>query len=69
MKANPPERNPEQFEKIRDAFEKCRDPRQRAKAVLECPEAGKPLVSLLDGLKPRRSFAGPQAWREALKNR
>jgi len=28
-----------------------------------------PLVSLIDGHKPRRIFAGPQPWREVLKHK
>jgi hypothetical protein len=69
VKEFPPDRSPEEFEKVRDAYDRLRDPRHRAKAMLLCPEATESLVSLLDGLEARRIFAGPQVWREVLKNK
>jgi curved DNA-binding protein CbpA len=67
VKEFPPDRSPEEFEKIRDAFESLRDPRQRTRAMLLLKDADAPLTSLLDGHAPRRLFAGPQAWRDVLK--
>ncbi len=67
VKEFPPDRSPEEFEKIRDAWDTLRDPRRRAKAMLLTTEFAAPLASLLDGCKPRRIFAGPQPWREVLK--
>ena len=69
VKEFPPERAPEEFERIRDAYETLRDPRRRAKAMLMDADFAAPLVSLLDGYRTRRVFAGPQAWREVLKSR
>jgi hypothetical protein len=69
VKEFPPDRSPEEFEKIRDAYDRLRDPRHQAKAMLLCPDASAPLVSLLDGRKPRRIFTGPQLWREVLKTK
>jgi DnaJ-class molecular chaperone len=69
VKQFPPDRAPEEFEKIRDAYDLLRDPRRRAQAVLNCPEASKSFRSLADGLEARRIFAGPQAWREVLKHK
>ena len=34
MKEFPPDRSPEEFEKIRDAYETLRDPRKRTRAML-----------------------------------
>jgi curved DNA-binding protein CbpA len=69
VKQFPPDRAPEEFERIRDAYDTVRDPRKRAKALLISRELDAPLVSLLDGLEARRIFAGPQAWREVLKSK
>jgi hypothetical protein len=69
VKQFPPDRSPEAFERIRDAYEKLRDPRSRAKAMLIAPDTNLPLVSLVDSIKRRRIFAGPQPWREVLKSK
>jgi hypothetical protein len=69
VKQFPPDRSPEEFERIRDAYEKLRDPRSRAKAMLIAPDTNLPLVSLVDSIKRRRIFAGPQPWREVLKSK
>jgi len=66
VKEHPPERSPEEFERIRDAYDALRDPRRRAARVLAV-DPGAPLVSLLDGLPPRREFVGPDPWLAALK--
>jgi hypothetical protein len=63
----PPDRSPEEFEKIRDAFETLRDPRRRARATLLSVDAAAPLATLLDGHAPRRLFAGPLLWRNVLR--
>ena len=69
VKEFPPDRSPEEFEKVRDAYDVLRDPRKRARAMLLSADFAAPLVSLLDGYKPRRIFAGPQLWREVLKTK
>jgi DnaJ domain len=69
VKEFPPDRCPEDFEKVRDAYEILRDPRKRAKTMLLSTEFAAPFVSLIGGHKPRRIFAGPQPWREVLKTR
>ncbi len=69
VKEFPPDRSPEEFERIRDAYDSLRDPRQRAKAMLLSTDFDAPLVSFIDGQKPRRIFAGPQPWREVLKTK
>jgi DnaJ-domain-containing protein 1 len=69
VKEFPPDRSPEEFERIRDAYDTLRDPRRRTKEMLLATDFMAPLVSLIDGYKPRRIFAGPQAWREVLKTK
>ena len=66
IKEHPPETSPEQFEKIRDAYEELRDPRKRARESLAI-DPDMPVVTLLsDGAKERR-FLGPELWIAALK--
>jgi curved DNA-binding protein CbpA len=67
VKEYPPDQAPEEFEKVRNAFETLRDPRKRTLAMLHASDPGAPLASVLDGRAPRRLFAGPQPWREVLK--
>jgi curved DNA-binding protein CbpA len=69
VKEFPPDRAPEKFEQIRDAYDTLRDARKRTKALLLASGFAAPLPALLDGRKPRRIFAGPKPWREVLKNR
>ena len=69
VKEFPPDRAPAEFERIRDAYDTLRDPRRRARAMFSTGEPGVPLVSLIEGLRTNRIFAGPQPWREVLKNR
>jgi curved DNA-binding protein CbpA len=69
VKEYPPDQAPEEFEKVRNAFETLRDPRKRTLAMLHASDPGAPLASVLDGRAPRRLFAGPQPWREVLKSK
>jgi DnaJ-class molecular chaperone len=69
VKEFPPDRSPDQFERIRDAYDTLRDPRRRARAMFVSAGSGAPLVSLIEGRRMRRIFAGPQPWREVLKNK
>lgn len=69
VKAFPPDRSPEEFEKIRDAYETLRDPRQRFLAQLLDTEFIKPLPQIIVPAQQRRAFVGPQLWLEALKSK
>jgi hypothetical protein len=69
VKEFPPDRAPAEFEKIRDAYDTLRDPRKRARALFLTGESNPPLVLLIEGRTTRRIFAGPQPWREVLKNK
>jgi curved DNA-binding protein CbpA len=69
VKEYPPERSPEQFEKIRDAYETLRDPRRRMRSLLLSADPEAPLASLAGMEGPQRRFAGPQQWLEVLKAR
>ena len=69
VKQFPPDRSPEEFEKIRDAYSMLSDPRRQAKAMLLSPDTGATLAAFIDDLKTRRIFAGPRLWREVLKTK
>ena len=67
VKEHPPERDPEAFERIRDAYEALRDPRRRARSLLLSVDPDAPLTTLLDGLPRPRSFVGPGPWLEQMR--
>jgi hypothetical protein len=69
VKEFPPDRSPVDFEAIRDAYVTLCDPRKRFQAMLLSTSFTAPLVSLIEGFEARRSFAGPQPWREVLKTK
>ena len=68
VKEYPPDRSPEEFEKIRDAFEALRDPRQRTRAHVAFHRSG---ARWRRCWRPRAATAvvGPQPWREVLKGK
>lgn len=57
-----PEREPEAFERIREAYDTLRDPVRRATWRLLALDPEAPLVGLLDEHPPPRRFAGLEAW-------
>jgi len=69
VQEHPPDRSPEKFELIRDAYEALRDPRRRLQQQLFGGDAAAPFVTLLDASKPWRRFAGPHAWRDVLQGK
>jgi curved DNA-binding protein CbpA len=68
IKEHPPDRDPEQFERIRDAYDRLRDPRRRTRDLLFHPALG-PLDRLLDGRRGQRKFVGPKPWLAVLKEK
>ena len=67
IRLHPPDRFPEEFERIRDAYEALRDPRSRARTMLFGGDPQPPLTSLLNDLPALRQFVGPELWLAALK--
>jgi hypothetical protein len=65
----PPDKDPDAFERIRDAYDQLKDPRARARQVLHCADPSAPLADLLSGLAPVRRFAGPKMWMDALREK
>ncbi len=69
VREHPPEQSPEEFERIRDAYETLRDPRRRAREMFLAADPSEPLVSLIAGERAPRRFVGPHPWMEVLKGK
>lgn len=67
IKEFPPDRAPEQFERIRDAYSLLGDPRRRARMAIQCPLPIAPLAGLLDARQSRRRYVGPEPWLAVLQ--
>jgi len=65
----PPDRAPEEFERVRDAYETLRDPCARTLAMLRSIDPKAPLQTLLESRAEKRRFVGPQLWFGAMKKR
>lgn len=64
----PPDRHPQEFQKVRQAYELLSNPRVAfAQMLKQSPE---PLVELLgEAAPPRRLAWGPAAWKKAMERR
>jgi DnaJ-domain-containing protein 1 len=69
VKEHPPDQSPEEFERIRDAYEILREPRRRVRDMLLSADPEVPLVCLVEGQPLPRRFAGPGPWLEVLKKK
>ena len=69
VKQFPPDRSPEEFEQVRDAYEMLRDRRQRARHFLFSVDPEAPLESLLESESGEPRFAGPEPWLAVLKGK
>lgn len=68
VKAHPPDRDPEGFERVRDAREALVNPSRRFQAMLEEIDPWVDLDRLFDQWDSGdRRFVGPDPWLEALK--
>lgn len=69
VRKHPPDRDPERFERIRDAHDLLKDPDQRLRLVLATPDPEAPLVDLLGKEHAKRQFVGPDLWLNVLKEK
>lgn len=69
VKKHPPDRSPEQFERIRDAYDALRNPKGRMLRMLESVDAQAPLVSLLGSKPAERRFTGPKPWQAVIEEK
>jgi curved DNA-binding protein CbpA len=67
VKEHSPERDPEGFERVRDAYAVLRDPQRRTQRLLLAADPEAPLASLLEGRPAERRFVGPEPWLAVLK--
>jgi len=67
VRLHPPDRDPEAFERIRDAYEQLRDPIVRARRIMQGPDPTAPLHELIDDIPAPRRFVGPRLWLDTLK--
>ena len=69
VRQHPPDRDPELFERVRDAYDRLRDPRLRARQVLAGPDPATLLTGLLGPETSSRRFVGPAPWVAVLKEK
>ena len=69
VKEHPPDRSPEEFERVRDAYESLRDPRRRIQSELLAAEPFASFVSTIEVDQRQRRFVGPAPWLEVLKGK
>ncbi|MPZ21434.1 MAG: DnaJ domain-containing protein [Luteitalea sp.] len=63
----PPDRSPEEFERIRDAYETLCDPRRRLHHRLFSVDPTLSLAARFARHAPERRFVGPGPWLDVLK--
>jgi hypothetical protein len=66
IKRYPPDRHPEQFEQVRDAYEAVKDPRHRFRHVLFLTPPHTPLADLVRKTDRTYPFVGPKPWLDVL---
>lgn len=69
LKQFPPDRSPQEFEQVRDAYEVLRDRRRRARTMLFAADPDAPFQSLLPATEVQRRVTGPDPWLAVLKGR
>ena len=69
VKEHPPERSPERFELIRDAYETLRDPRRRARSLVLAADPNEPLAAVIHDTAAQRRFLGPGPWLDVLRGK
>ncbi len=67
IREHPPDRSPEQFEKVRDAYGMLSNPHTKARATLLHAEPNASFMSLLAGIGREKRFVGPDPWIHAMK--
>ena len=67
VRRSPPDRDPEGFRRIREAYDAVRDEERRLALRLFGPAPLERLESLLDEVPDERRFVGPDPWRDVLR--
>lgn len=69
LRASPPDRDPEGFRRIREAYEALRDTEQRLALRLFGPPPLETLEALREVFPAERRFVGPGPWQSVLQER
>jgi curved DNA-binding protein CbpA len=69
VREHPPERAPQEFERVRDAYAILSEPERRIAARLFGGQSDASFASLLDNEKDVRELVGPEPWLDVLKRR
>jgi len=64
----PPDRAPEQFERIRYAYDQLSAPENRFRHMLDSADPDAPFASLASGQAKARRFAGPRIWLDVIQD-
>ena len=67
IRISPPDRDPEGFRRIREAYEQLRDPERRLALRLFGPAPLPDLVALADAFPEERRHIGPEQWLNILR--
>jgi curved DNA-binding protein CbpA len=67
IRISPPDRDPEGFRRIREAYEQLRDPERRLALRLFGPAPLLDLVALADAFPEERRHIGPELWLNILR--
>jgi curved DNA-binding protein CbpA len=67
VRRSPPDRDPEGFRRIREAYDAVRDDERRLALRLFGPPPLERLESLLDEVPDERRFVGPGPWLDVLR--
>lgn len=67
VRAHPPDRCPEEFERIRDAYAAIKDEAGRSWARLTKDDPLRPLVEVIGTGDRKLRYAGPKRWLDALR--
>jgi curved DNA-binding protein CbpA len=69
VREHPPDRSPEAFERIRNAYNQLRDARGRAMALLQDNPCDAPFEDLLADTRETRRFVGPTPWLQLIQEK
>ena len=67
LRISPPDRDPEGFRRIRDAYEQLRDPEKRLALRLFGPTPLLDLAALVETFPEERRHVGPELWLNVLR--
>ncbi len=69
VKEFPPDRSPAEFEQVRDAYEKLRDPRRRIREWLFSANPATPFATTFAFTRGARKFVGADLWMAVIRGK